>query len=197
MAISDAGARAHISHPFFPQQSHTDVSGMQIRPANLDDPAFAALMEEHRAAMQATAPPESQHALDAAALQAPGVRLWVARAEGALVGTVALAALEPGHEELKSMRTDPAARGAGVGSRMLRHVLADAVARGVGRISLETGAQDFFAPARALYAKHGFVPCAPFADYWDDPSSAFLTRQLAPADDRGRDAGTGAGAGRA
>ena len=45
-------------------------------------------------------------------------------------------------------------------------------------LSLETGSQDFFAPARALYAAHGFVPCPPFGHYVDDPNSTYLTRTV-------------------
>ena len=41
---------------------------MRIEPADLDSAAFIALMEEHRLAMQATAPLESQHALDLSGL---------------------------------------------------------------------------------------------------------------------------------
>jgi putative acetyltransferase len=36
----------------------------------------------------------------------------------------------------------------------------------------------FFAPARRLYARFGFVPCAPFADYKDDPNSVFMMLAL-------------------
>jgi putative acetyltransferase len=61
---------------------------------------------------------------------------------------------------------------------MLQHLIAQARAAGHTRVSLETGSQDFFAPARALYERHGFVPCEPFADYWADPYSAFYTRTL-------------------
>jgi putative acetyltransferase len=49
---------------------------------------------------------------------------------------------------------------------------------GYHRMSLETGAMPFFAPARALYARHGFVECPPFADYREDPNSVFMTRDL-------------------
>ncbi len=35
-----------------------------------------------------------------------------------------------------------------------------------------------FAPARALYARFGFVECEPFADYVEDPYSVFMTREL-------------------
>jgi hypothetical protein len=47
-------------------------------------------------------------------------------------------------------------------------------------VSLETGAFAFFAPARALYARHGFVECAPFGDYRPDPASTFTTLALRP-----------------
>ena len=47
------------------------------------------------------------------------------------------------------------------------------------RLSLETGSWPYFLPARALYARHGFVECGPFGDYREDPNSVFLTRTLA------------------
>ncbi|MDO9497076.1 MAG: hypothetical protein Q7J48_15330 [Nocardioides sp.] len=45
-------------------------------------------------------------------------------------------------------------------------------------MSLEIGSFEFFAPARALYARHGFTECEPFGDYGPDPHSTFMTRQL-------------------
>jgi len=155
---------------------------LAIDRADFADPALAAFLQAHLDDLAPTAPACSQHALDLAGLQRPGVRLWSARAADAvLVGTVALAPVEPGHEELKSMRTDPARRGTGIASTLLRHALEDARARGVCRISLETGSQPFFAPARALYAKHGFVECPPFGAYAPDPNSTFMTLVLQPA----------------
>ena len=50
--------------------------------------------------------------------------------------------------------------------------------RGYSRLSLETGSMPYFAPARALYARAGFAPCAPFGDYVEDPNSVFMTRVL-------------------
>jgi len=149
-----------------------------IRRADLDSADLRAFLQAHLDDMEPTAPPESRHALDLSGLRRPGVRVWTAHLDGTLVGTVALAPLEPGHEELKSMRTDPASRGRGIASALLRHAVADASERDIRRISLETGSMEFFAPARALYAKHGFVPCAPFGAYTDDPSSAFLACDL-------------------
>lgn len=149
-----------------------------IRRADLDSADLRTFLQAHLDDMEPTAPPESRHALDLSGLRRPGVRVWTAHLDGTLVGTVALAPLEPGHEELKSMRTDPASRGRGIASALLRHAVADASERDIRRISLETGSMEFFAPARALYAKHGFVPCAPFGAYTDDPASTFLTRDL-------------------
>lgn len=149
-----------------------------IARADFGDPALADFLAAHHADMAPTAPPESQHALGLDELRAPHVRLWTLHDDGALVGTVALAELEPRHEELKSMRAAPHVRGRGIGRRLLAFALDDARSRGVRRISLETGSQDFFAPARALYLAHGFVPCPPFGDYIDDPNSVFLTTAI-------------------
>ena len=152
-----------------------------ISRADFSDPALAAFLREHLDDMEPTAPPESRHALDLGALQAPEVRLWVATDLTGIVGTAALAALEAGHEEVKSMRTAPRARGRGIASALLQHVVADARARGVVRLSLETGSMDFFAPARALYARSGFESCGPFGSYVPDPNSVFMTLSLREA----------------
>jgi putative acetyltransferase len=149
-----------------------------IERADFSESLLAAFLQAHLDELEPTAPPESRHALDLARLQAPGVRLWVARDETGLVGTAALAALEAGHEELKSMRTDPARRRTGVGARLLDHLLHDARSRGVRRISLETGSTEFFGPARAMYAAAGFVPCGPFGSYTEDHHSIYLSRLL-------------------
>jgi putative acetyltransferase len=94
------------------------------------------------------------------------------------VGVGALKPLDPGHGEIKSMHTAEAARGRGVGSALLRQIMAEARAAGLRRLSLETGSWPYFLPARALYARHGFVECGPFGDYREDPNSIFMTIQL-------------------
>jgi putative acetyltransferase len=147
----------------------------------IDDPArsdVALLLAEHLADMYATSPAESVHALDVGGLVAPGMTFWSARRDGVVLGCGALKELAADHGELKSMRTAPASRGSGVGTAILRHLIDEARARGYVRLSLETGPQDFFAPARRLYARHGFTECGPFADYAPDPNSVFLTREL-------------------
>jgi putative acetyltransferase len=76
------------------------------------------------------------------------------------------------------MHTAEAARGHGVGSTLVRHIMAAAGARGMTRLSLETGSWPYFAPARALYARFGFVECGPFGDYQEDLNSVFMTLAL-------------------
>ncbi|CAN0604554.1 unnamed protein product, partial [Ectocarpus sp. 12 AP-2014] len=49
---------------------------------------------------------------------------------------------------------------------------------GLKKVSLETGSQDVFAPARSFYKRNGFVECDPFEGYVLDPNSVFMTRDL-------------------
>ena len=95
--------------------------------------------------------------------------------DDAVVGVGALKRLTADHGEVKSMHTAEAARGRGVGSAMLRQIMTAARAQGMSRLSLETGSWAYFAPARALYARHGFTECAPFGEYREDPNSVFMT----------------------
>ncbi|TIC87801.1 GNAT family N-acetyltransferase [Nocardioides sp. GY 10113] len=154
---------------------------MQI---DLDDPRredVLVLLAEHLADMYATSPAESVHALDPDALAGPDISFWTLREDGVLLGCAALKEHDPGHAEIKSMRSATSARRRGVGVRLLDHLIAVGRDRGYRRLSLETGTEDYFLPARALYGSRGFVPCEPFADYTHDPHSAYLTLELEAA----------------
>ncbi|GAA4162076.1 GNAT family N-acetyltransferase [Gryllotalpicola daejeonensis] len=149
----------------------------------VDDPKAVDVLEllaEHLRDMHATSPAESVHALDPNALAHPSITFWSARdaQTDELLGVGALKQHDDALGELKSMRTSAAARGRGVASAVLGAILAEARRRGIRELKLETGTEDYFAPARALYAKHGFVSCAPFADYTDDPHSAYFALAL-------------------
>lgn len=76
------------------------------------------------------------------------------------------------------MHTLESERRKGVGSAMLRHIVAAARAQAMSRLSVETGSSGYFGPARTLYRKHGFVDCAPFGDYVADPNSVFMSLDL-------------------
>jgi putative acetyltransferase len=159
---------------------------MLIREGDLDHPQVLALLQEHLRAMHAQSPPESVHALDLRGLQSARIRFFTAWQErnklslddAMLMGCAALARLDATNAELKSMRTAQAFRRQGVASVLLEHLVLVAKQSGYQRLSLETGAQATFAPARQLYLQHGFQQCAPFADYSDDPNSVFMTLAL-------------------
>ncbi|GAA1853995.1 GNAT family N-acetyltransferase [Myceligenerans crystallogenes] len=136
------------------------------------------LLDEHLADMFATSPAESVHALDLAALLAPSVTFWTAREGRTLLGCGAMKELDRESGEIKSMRTAATARGQGVAAAVLAEILREARTRGYQRLNLETGSQEFFAPARRLYERHGFTECGPFADYVEDPHSIFMTLSL-------------------
>lgn len=152
--------------------------GMRIAPGDLDDPRIVAILEAHLATMRATSPPESIHALDLAELRAPEISFWAGWDAETLIAVGALKTLSAEHGEIKSMHTTEAARGRGAGTAMLVHLIGLARSVGMRRLSLETGSQDAFAPARRLYLRHGFVDCPPFADYRLDPNSVFMTREM-------------------
>lgn len=137
------------------------------------------LFARHHDFCHADTPPESIHMLDRAALAAPGVAFFVLRRDGHALAMGAIKRIDAGHGEIKSMHVLDEGRGQGLGARMLEHLIAAARAAGMTRLSLETGAQDSFAPARTLYRAAGFSDCAPFAAYRPDPMSVFLTLLLA------------------
>lgn len=140
---------------------------------------LAHLMARHSAEMFALSPPESVHMLPAAGLAVPAVAFYVLRdASGQPVAMGAYKRLDPGHAELKSMHVLAECRGQGLSRAMLDHLIAMARAEGIARLSLETGSQPGFAPARALYRRAGFQDCDPFGSYRPDPHSVFLTRTI-------------------
>ena len=151
---------------------------MDIRIDDLSGPEVKKILTEHLEDMFATSPPECVFALDLDGLKKPNITFWTVWENNQLLGCGALKILDETHAEIKSMRTTSAARNKGIASNLLRHILDAAKQKGLNRISLETGSQDFFAPARKLYAKHDFIECGPFADYKLDPYSVFMTRNL-------------------
>jgi putative acetyltransferase len=152
-----------------------------IAPDNPRAGDVRALLDLHLAFANEHSPPEDVHALDLDGLLAPDISFFSCRTKGELLGIGALKMLDARHAELKSMHTVAAARGRGIARAMVDHLLGVARARGVERVSLETGTMDAFAPARSLYTQAGFEPCEPFGDYWVSPYSVCMTRLLNPA----------------
>ncbi len=150
----------------------------EIRAGDLEDPRIVAMLETHLDGARANSPPGSVHALDLNGLRGPALSFWTMWDGAEVVGMGALKELEPDHGEIKSMHTLKAARGRGAAARMLGHIIEEARARGYRRLSLETGAPAYFHPAHALYRRHGFADCPPFADYVADGFSLCMTRAL-------------------
>jgi putative acetyltransferase len=141
-------------------------------------PEVLVLLERHLSFNAEVTPPEDIHALDLDGLLDPSVTLYGLRNGGSLLGIGALKQLDEQHIEIKSMHTVEAARGRGVARAMLDHLLAIAAGRRARRVSLETGSQDAFLPAIALYTGAGFERCGPFADYRNGTSSVFMTLEF-------------------
>lgn len=116
--------------------------------------------------------------MDASELTAAGAVLYSLSDAGTVVGIGALKPLGAGHGEIKSMHVAAEARGRGASKALLEALLDKARTDGMTRLSLETGVEDVFAPARRLYARYGFEECPPFGDYVVDPLSVFMTRAL-------------------
>lgn len=141
-----------------------------------DDPGradIARLLSEHLGEMFETSPPESVHALDIEALTVPSIT-FARDPGGVLLGIGAIKDLGNGMAELKSMRTTYAARRRGVAAALVAHLVDLAWANGCDTICLETGSQDYFSGARALYQRSGFTQRGPFGEYIEDPSSVFF-----------------------
>jgi putative acetyltransferase len=151
------------------------IEGLDIAEDDLSAEDVRALIALHLSGMHAESPACKVHALPLEKLRQPGVTFYAARAHGALAAIGAIKHLDEAHGELKSMRAAPEWRGKGVGEAMLVHLLGVARARGYARVSLETGRTEAFAPAVALYRKHGFQNCEGFADYVVDDFSQCLT----------------------
>lgn len=151
---------------------------MDIRRGDLMDPRIIALLRYHFGTCHEVTPPGSAHVFDISRLAAPEIDFWAAWDGATLLGVGAMKPLDGTHGEVKSMHTAETARRRGVGSAILTHIITASRARGLARLSLETGSFAFFEPAVALYRAHGFIDCPPFGDYRPDPNSLFLTLAL-------------------
>lgn len=136
------------------------------------------LLSLHLAGMQANSPPENVFALDFTELLASDVTVWTAWQGDKIASVGALKMLSDQHGEVKSMRTHPAFIRKGAGRAVLETIIATAKARGIRRLSLETGTGPSFEPALALYRNRGFANGATFSDYEHSAFNQFLHLDL-------------------
>jgi len=137
------------------------------------------LARTHRAWTERESPPEDVHSVRAEELLDPLLTLVTARDDGGrLLGIGALRVLDGVHAEVKAMHVRAAAPGQGVGRALVLALVDLARQRQYRRLSLETGTQQAFASACALYAGAGFTVCPPFGQYVSSPNSVFMTLAL-------------------
>jgi putative acetyltransferase len=150
----------------------------KIRKDDLSGEATRALLELHLAGMHANSPPGSVFALDLSGLRVPEVTVWSVWQGNKIIGIGALKELGDGRGEVKSMRTHPEHLRKGVAALLLEHLIIEAKARGLKRLTLETGSGPAFDPALALYRKRGFVDGEAFSDYERSAFNQFLDLPL-------------------
>ena len=150
----------------------------EVRNDDLSGEGTLRLLALHLAGMHANSPPDSVYALDLSGLKAPSITVWSVWDGNEVVGIGALKELGNGSAEVKSMRTHPDHLRRGVAALLLNHMVAEAKARGLIRLSLETGSGPAFEPALALYRKRGFVDGEAFSDYQASAFNQFLHLQL-------------------
>jgi putative acetyltransferase len=151
---------------------------LTIKPESPLTPDLTLLMQRHTQAMHSQSPPESIHMLDAGKLAQPGIWFFVMRDAGDAIGMGAVKKIDDSHAEIKSMHVLSERRGESLSRKMLEHLTDHALSLGFTKLSLETGSQPGFAPARGLYANSGFAECGPFEGYGPDPNSVFMTREI-------------------
>lgn len=121
-------------------------------------------------------PPESCHLLGVEELEAPGVTVFAARDEGAVLGMAAIVDRGDGSGELKRMFVPEQARGRGVASALVRAVEDFSANAGITLIQLETGPLQH--AALALYERSGYTLIPNFGKYAGDPNSVCFEKRL-------------------
>ena len=142
---------------------------------NFDDSKVHELLVKHFIELRSVSPEGSAHVLDIAGLKDPSIKFWSLWEEDDLVGSGALKFLDKEHGEFKSIRVNDRFRSKGNGSKVIDHLIKEAKKLNIRRLSLETGAGDFFLNARKLFNKCGFEPCEPFSHYKKDINSIYMT----------------------
>ena len=145
---------------------------------NFDDPKVNELLIKHFIELRSASPKGSTHVLDIAGLKDPSIKFWSLWVENELMGIGALKFLNKEHGEFKSIRVSDRYRSKGYGLKVINYLINEAKKLNIKKLSIETGAGDFFLPARKLFQRCGFTPCKPFAHYKEDVNSVYLSKNI-------------------
>ena len=154
------------------------MSRYTVTPDPLESADVLELLQLHLDDMHKTSPACKVHALPAERLRDEDVTFFAVRQDGVLAAIGALKALGDRRGELKSMRASPDFRGKGAGRALLEHLIAEARARAIHWLGLETGRSPNFTDAHRLYESYGFRECEAFGAYVTDDFSVCMERSL-------------------
>jgi putative acetyltransferase len=142
---------------------------------NFNNPEVHELLIKHFIELRSVSPEGSTHVLDIAGLKDPSIKFWSLWDENNLMGIGALKFLDKEHGEFKSIRVSDKFKDKRNGSKIINHLINEAKKLNIKRLSLETGAGEFFLAARKLFNKCGFKTCKPFSHYKNDINSVYMT----------------------
>ena len=151
---------------------------MKVIENNFDNAEVNHLLTKHFIELRSVSPDDSCHVLDIKGLKDSSIKFWSFWDNNQLIGCAALKFLDDEHGEFKSIRVEDNSRGKGFGKKIISHLIEVAKNEGIKKISIETGAGDFFKSARKLFKKFGFKTCRPFADYKEDPNSCYFDLEI-------------------
>ena len=146
--------------------------------SNFDHPEVHELLTKHFVELRAASPEGSAHVLDIPGLQDKSIKFWSLWNNDMLMGCGALKFLDKEHGEFKSIRIHDNFRRKGNGISVINHLINEAKKLNINKLNIETGAGDFFKPARKLFKQCGFEVCGPFAHYKEDINSVYFTKTL-------------------
>ena len=145
---------------------------------NFDNSEVNDLLKKHFIELRSVSPEGSTHVLDIEGLKDPSIKFWSLWENNKLIGCGALKFLEKNHGEFKSIRVVDEFRKKKAGERIINYLIEEAKKLKISKLSVETGAGEFFLPARKLFAKFGFKKCPPFAHYKEDPNSCYYSLNI-------------------
>ena len=142
---------------------------------NFDNTEVYDLLVKHFVELRSVSPEGSTHVLDINGLKDPSIKFWSLWENDNLMGCGALKFLNKQHGEFKSIRVNDKYRNKGNGIKIINHLITKAKILDIKKLSLETGAGGFFAPARKLFHNCNFKVCSPFSHYKHDINSVYMS----------------------
>ena len=147
---------------------------MYSKKNNFDHKKVNNLLINHFNELTAVSPTDRGHVLDIAGLKDSSIDFWSFWENEDLIGCGAIKFLDSKNGEFKSIRVSDSFRGKGYGIKIIKQLIQKAKELKLKKISLETGSDIFFAPARKIFDKCGFKKCPPFAHYKNDETACYM-----------------------